>query len=45
VPGEALRPFLETLPRRIAAAADEIAAEFFTTRVIVPGAFARAEQQ
>jgi uncharacterized alpha-E superfamily protein len=45
VPGEALRPFLESLPRRIAGAADEIAAAFFTTRVVVPGAFAHAEQQ
>jgi uncharacterized alpha-E superfamily protein len=45
VPGAALRPFLESLPRRIAAVAEEIAAAFFTTRVIVPGAFAQAEQQ
>lgn len=45
VPGATLGPFLGSLPRRIAAAAEEIAAAFFTTRVIVPGAFARAEQQ
>jgi uncharacterized alpha-E superfamily protein len=45
VPGEALRSFLGALPGRVAAAADEIATAFFTTRVIVPGAFARAEQQ
>jgi uncharacterized alpha-E superfamily protein len=45
VPGDALRSLLGALPHRIAAAAGEIAAAFFTTRVIVPGAFARAEQQ
>jgi uncharacterized alpha-E superfamily protein len=45
VPSESLRGFLGALPRRVAAAADEIAAAFFTMRVVVPGAFARAEQQ
>jgi uncharacterized alpha-E superfamily protein len=45
VPGEALRTLLGALPHRITEAAGEIAATFFTTRVIVPGAFARAEQQ
>jgi uncharacterized alpha-E superfamily protein len=45
VPGEALRAFLGALPGRVAVAAEEIADAFFTTRVIVPGAFARAEQQ
>jgi uncharacterized alpha-E superfamily protein len=43
--GEDLGRLLERLLEGIASAGDEIATTFFTTRVLVPGAYAHAQQQ
>ena len=43
--GGRLEPLLERLLRGIAAAGGDVAETFFTTRVLVPGAYAQAEAQ
>jgi uncharacterized alpha-E superfamily protein len=43
--GVQLAPLLERVLRGVADAGDEIASTFFTTRVLVPGAYAQAQQQ
>jgi uncharacterized alpha-E superfamily protein len=43
--GAQLDALLDRVLRGIANAGDEIASTFFTTRVLVPGAYAQAQQQ